>query len=134
MLPLFTASSAFGGGDAERQDVSPVRQTCPAKGSFDGYSWRFFDLGDGTSFKKFKAFGPKPVITQDVGGSVFNDYDIDMFAFDSKCTRIKGPAGATGTSTAGYGEKLNLGKAARFVIITYYTGHEMNMPITLEAS
>jgi hypothetical protein len=134
--PLLDAVSVLGGGNASGEaDVPQLRQNCPTGGPLDGVVYRFFDLkGD---YRKFRATGPKPVVTQPVPGTTLtaNEYDIDLYAFDAKCNRLTAASGSTATGT-GFGafENLRITKPARYVAVTYYVGPYPNIEVTLEYS
>lgn len=124
----FSFASGTVWGEEVPQAEAQLRQACPTKGSYDGHTWRFFDLGDGASFKKFVASGPKPVFEQDTPVGRQHDYDIDLFLFDAKCNRLAIVGSGGGI------EKTNLKKAARYAAIVYFSGPYLNLPVTLEAS
>jgi len=138
--PALTGSSLLAAGNLEGEaTVTQVRQACPTGGVFDGVFYRFFDLKGG--YTKFKASGPKPLVTETVPDNpatnpiTYNEYDIDIFAFDAKCNRIEAPNGskATGTSTGGI-ENLTIRKPARYAAVSYYNGPYPNIEVTLEYS
>lgn len=137
-VPALDAGHIVGGGAVGLVDTSQVRQTCPTGGALDGIVYKFFDLKGG--FTKFTAMGPMPIVTQTVPAPVagpisFNEYDLDVFAFDAKCKRIAAPAGASATGTSLRGvETLKIKKPARYVAVTYYSGPYPNIEITLEYS
>ncbi len=119
--------------------VDQLRQVCPTAGPLDGVTYKFFDLK--TGFTKFRAVGPTPVVNQTIPETpatypiTYNEYDLDIYAFDAKCKRLEAPDGstATGTSTGGI-ENLKLKKPARYVAVSYYSGPYVNIPIELEYS
>lgn len=124
----FTFASGNAWGLYEAQEV---RQHCPTKGSFDGHTWRFFNLeGD---YKSFVVEGPKPVVHQEAPVGYLDEYELDMFAFDAKCKPLEGNPSASG---AGWGnpERLKVSKPARYVAVVYFHGPYLNIPFTLTAS
>jgi hypothetical protein len=127
-------------GDIEGEaTVAQLQQTCPSPGALDGVTYKFFDLKSG--FTKFRALGPVPLVNQQVPETpatnplTYNEYDLDIYAFDAKCVRIEAPDGsaATGTSTGGI-ENLKIRKPARYVVVSYYSGPYLNIPFELEYS
>lgn len=132
MVPLLDVGTWFGAGYGNwtqtGDDMAVARQTCPEPGDYDGYTWRFFDLKG--EYTKFVAQGPKPAAGQVTPLGTFHDYDIDLWLLDAKCNRIDVP-----NSNAGGGyEKQSTRKPARYAVIVYWYGHQVNLPVTLEYS
>lgn len=129
--PAAEAASLFGAGSTNVDVVERARQSCPAPGSLDGRVYKFWDLkGD---FKSARLTGPKVVYSTDVPGGVVNridDYDLDLYALDTKCNLIKGFS----SNTAGAHEQGSTKRSVRYIVAVYYAGHEPNIPVTLEVS
>jgi hypothetical protein len=102
---------------------------CPKGNQFNGMTYRLFDLKG--EFSHLKTYGPKHLINEP--GPAYhdiNDYDIDMYAFDSKCREIT-PSGANGPAGT---EKFSTRRPARWVVVAYWSGVHKDLKVTLEAS
>ena len=102
---------------------------CPTGGDNDGLTYKFFDLGG--EFKHFKSYGP-PHLFNEASPAYHdvNDYDIDMYAFDNKCREVT-PSTANGPAGT---ERFETRRPARYVVIAYWSGIHMDLPVTLEVS
>ena len=105
---------------------------CPGPGDADGLTYKFFDLGG--EFKHFKASGPTHLFNEPdptpVGYHDINDYDIDMYAFDGKCKEVT-PSDANGPAGT---ERFETRRPARYVVVAYWSGIHVDLPVTLEVS
>lgn len=129
-IPALDLASELGAGSYAGQNM-----TCPEGGQLDGVIYKFFDLkGD---FTKFKAYGPTPLFSQPVPADLLTgnamDYDIDLWAFDKKCTAVDPTVDGAGGSFGGL-EQMNTKKGVRYIVITYYSGIHADLPVTLEYS
>lgn len=117
--------------EAPAHDAGPelFADACPDPGDFDGMTYAFFDLKG--EFKNFKSYGPTHLFNQP--GPAYhdvNDYDIDMYAFDNKCKEVT-PSGANGPAGT---ERFETKRPARYVIVAYWSGIYVDLPVTLEVS
>lgn len=118
---------------APAHDAGPeiFAEACPEPGDFDGVTYAFFDLKG--EYKHFKTYGPPHLFNEpDPAGAYhdINDYDIDMYAFDNKCREIT-PSDANGPAGT---ERFETRRPARYVIVAYWSGIHIDLPVTLEAS
>lgn len=116
---------------APAHDAGPelFADACPGGGDYNGMTYAFFDLQG--EFKHFKAYGPDHLFNEPSPAyHDVNDYDIDMYAFDSKCKEIT-PSSANGPSGM---ERFETKRPARYVVIAYWSGIHPDLPVTLEVS
>lgn len=133
-FPANAVGAVFGAGYAEETDFSAVRQSCPAPGQFDGYTWKLFDLKGAHS--KFKVYGPKPAVTQEVPlySFPFNEYDIDAYGLDAKCKFVDAASTTNSGRTNGGTETFSTKKPVNFIVVVYYSGPYVDLPVTVEAT
>ena len=136
--PAPIVSSEFAGHWITTANENPVRQTCPEGGPGDGVFYKFIDLkGDYTHF--FVSGPPSTLNEPDpTGGAVitlgtFNDYDVDLFAFDAKCNELELDGSINTMSGIGNASVTAKNKAARYAAIAYFSGPP-NLDVVLEAS
>ena len=116
---------------APAHDAGPelFADACPEPGEYDGMTYAFFDLKG--EFKNFKAYGPAHLFNEPMPYyHDANDYDIDMYAFDNKCKEVT-PSGANGPAGT---ERFETKRPARYVIVAYWSGIHVDLPVTLEVS
>ena len=116
---------------APAHDAGPelFADACPAPGQFHGLNYVLFDLEG--EYKHFKSFGPDHLFNEPAPAyHDINDYDIDMYAFDKKCKEVT-PSGANGPAGT---ERFETRRPARYVIVAYWSGVHMDLPVTLEVS
>lgn len=102
---------------------------CPEPGDFDGMTYAFFDLKG--EFKHFKSYGPDHLFNEPSPAyHDVNDYDIDMYAFDNKCKEVT-PSSANGPAGT---ERFETKRPARYVVVAYWSGIHLDLPVTLEVS
>lgn len=124
-------SSLFGSGWTNVDTIEQARRTCPGPGEFDGSLYKFWDLKG--EWKTAKLSGPKPVFGQDLPGGIINhqnDYDLDLYALDSRCKLIDGFS----SNTAGATEKGSARKSFRYVVAVYWAGPYPNIPVQVEVT
>ena len=127
--PLHTASNELAG----------MEDFCPDGGEGQGSVYRFFDLK--ADYKHFYVSGPPTTLDEPYPGDPSGsgaipsgnrqDYDLDLYAFTSKCVSVD----IEGPIMTGFG--IGAGTAAkpvRYVAVNYYDGFQPNIPVTVEAS
>jgi len=120
-------------GPVVSNELAAMEDLCPDGGDANGSVYRFFDLKG--EFKHFYVSGPKLIVDQPeptgVKGGNYQDYDFDLYLFNSKCKQIDGDGPinkqmGVGTFTAA--------RPARYAAVNYYLGPYANIPVLLEAS
>lgn len=114
-------------------ELAAMESMCPDGGDADGSVYRFFDLKG--EFKHFYVSGPKLTVDQPeptgVKGGNYQDYDLDLYLFNSKCKAIDGDGPINKQMGVG---ALTASRPARYAAINYYAGPYVNIPVVLEAS
>ena len=122
----FEATILAPGGGAEAEAI----EACPGGGDANGVTYVFFELeGD---FKNFKVSGPAHLFNEPnpAGVHAINDYDIDLYVYDAKCTDITPDKAAPDAGT----EIIETRRPARYALVSYWSGIHPELPITLLAA
>ncbi|HUR48570.1 MAG TPA: hypothetical protein VMY88_03435 [Acidimicrobiales bacterium] len=113
--------------------LAAMEDFCPGGGDLNGTFYRFFDLG--AEYKHFYVSGPALIIDQPeptgVKGGNYQDYDVDLTVFNSKCQVVDGDGPINKQMGVG---AFTAARPVRYAAINYYAGPYTDIPMVLEAS
>lgn len=114
-------------------ELAAMDDFCPTGGDANGTFYRFFDLG--AEYKHFYVSGPALIVDEPdptgVKGGSFQDYDVDLYVFNSKCVEVDGDGPINKQMGVG---AYTAARPVRYAAINYYAGPYADIPIVLEAS
>lgn len=114
-------------------EIAAMEDICPEGGDANGTMYRFFDLEG--EYKHFYVSGPALMVDQPeptgVKGGNYQDYDLDLYLFNSKCNAVDGDGPINKQMGVG---SFTAARPARYAAINYYAGPYIDIPVVLEAS
>ena len=114
-------------------ELAKMEDFCPTGGDANGSVYRFFDLG--ADYTHFYVSGPALNVNEadptGVYGGSFQDYDLDFYGFNAKCSTVDGDGPINDQMGVG---SYTSSRPIRYVAINYFAGPYPEIPIVLEAS